>query len=225
MAIGQAYRTTANQNFTLRELNDYPFLASVRSTYSTVYPRVYYQTMIPIVLRGNAWRDPLEYALNNTVDNMVDWHIFLFSPWKGTLDTYPPGHKRRGERREPPVVLTKNIVQLDLFLKKLSIRPVGEAEEQLHRAGREKAIEGDEINELIRRSDIREVAVFGYCWKSIRFVSNRGIKQPVTAGSLSYGRTYDNFEIEAHMHVPRGKQEISRIVNGEKHNGFIWRKW
>jgi len=225
MAIGQAYRTTANQNFTLRELNDYPFLASVRSTWSTVYPRVYYQTRIPVMPRGNAWRDPLEYALNNTVDNMVDWHEFLFNAWKGTLDTYPPGDKRRGERREPPVVPTKNIVQLDLYLRKLSIEPKTESERELHRAGREKAIEGDEIHELIRRGDIREVAVFGYCWKSIRFVSNKGIKQPVTAGSLSRGYTYNNFEIEAHVKVPRGKQEVSRIVNGEKYNGFIWRKW
>jgi len=222
--IGEAYRTISNQNYTLSDMNDYPFLAEIRSQWIGVYPRVFYQTKLP---NDEEWRDPLEYALAITVKNLVDWHELLENTWKGTLDTYPKGHERRGDRRIPPVISTKKIEQLTLYLKKLVMEDRTPAATELHKLEMEKAIAGDEINELIRRTDIRRTPLesFEYCWKYIRLVSRKGGRIPVEMGTPARDYVYTNEDIEKRMIVPRGIQEVSRITNGKKYQGFVWRKW
>ena len=174
--LGYAYRNIANRNFSLKEVDAYPFFCELRCSDITAYPRDWYQFKLP---DGREQRGTLVDTLENSVINLTNWHPILYGIWYGeqegkitfSRDKFKPTFQRKlysGKVLHPRnLSVEKMRKQLDTY-------------EELITAGQE-------INEKISYADAIEFN-WGSCIKYIRIVNKQ----------MGY-YIYDNARIEYDM--------------------------
>lgn len=148
---GYAFRNIANRNYSLKDINLYPFFAELRASLLAAYPLVMYRRI------GNNYENTLIDFLNITVWNMAG-KVML------TLQGYP-------------FLLSDKLDSNDIEYTPLYQRERYTREKLKFRKGRERLpdyviSEGTEINEKIDRLDF-EYFPFGYCIKYCRIVNEK----------------------------------------------------
>lgn len=169
------FRNIANRNFSIKEIDEYPFFCECRVQIISTYPRSWYQVRLP---DGKEIRDLLMEVLETTVENILNWHIILHGVWLGGrkgLVVYSKAKFR-------PTFQAKLYTTANLKPRNVSFdRMRGDL------VAKTLVTAGQEINEKISYADAIEFP-FGYCYKYVRIVNKQ----------FGY-YVYDDSRIEADM--------------------------